>query len=128
MRKALPVQAQKGGVVTMTINTVDTGERKEMFGFHRASLEANHDDGVGPGRLLAKQNEIENDGWYINLEYGLACDPLAGHRRWAQHLRVVAIVISITGLARRRSVFTDRDDHDVRRRWPPHLYNDDGSG
>ena len=66
--------AQKGGVVTMTINTVDTGERKEMFGFTARHLKRTTMMESGPGACSQNKMKIENDGWYINLEYGLACE------------------------------------------------------
>jgi hypothetical protein len=66
--------AQKGGVVTMTINTIDTGERKEMFGFTARHLKRTTMMESGPGACSQNKMKIENDGWYINLEYGLACE------------------------------------------------------
>ncbi len=66
--------AQRGGVVTMTINTVDTGERKEMFGFTARHMKRTTMMESGPGACSQNKMKIENDGWYINLEYGLACE------------------------------------------------------
>lgn len=66
--------AQRGGVVTMTINTIDTGERKEMFGFTARHLKRTTMMESGPGACSQNKMKIENDGWYINLEYGLACE------------------------------------------------------
>jgi hypothetical protein len=66
--------AQKGGVVMMTVNTVDTGERKEMFGFTARHLKRTTMMESGPGACSENKMKIENDGWYINLEYGLACE------------------------------------------------------
>jgi hypothetical protein len=62
-----------GGVVTMTVNTVDTGERKDMFGFTarhlmRTTIMQSSPDACHPGQI-----KVETDGWYINLEYGLSC-------------------------------------------------------
>lgn len=65
--------AQRGGVVTWTVNTVDTGERKEMFGFTARHLKRTTMMEPGPGACSQQKTKIENDGWYINLEYGLAC-------------------------------------------------------
>jgi hypothetical protein len=66
--------ARSGGVVTMTINTIDTGERKEMFGFtarhfKRTTLMESSPDACSQTRM-----KFETDGWYINLEYGLNCN------------------------------------------------------
>lgn len=66
--------SQRGGVVTMTINTIDTGERKEMFGFTARHLKRTTMMESGPGACSQNKMKIENDGWYINLEYGLACE------------------------------------------------------
>ena len=65
--------ARQGGVVTTTVNTVDTGERREMFGFtarhlKRTTIMDSSPDACNPGQM-----KIETDGWYINLEYGLSC-------------------------------------------------------
>jgi hypothetical protein len=65
---------QPGGVVTITINTVDTGERKEMFGFPARHLKRTTMMESGPGACSQNKIKIENDGWYINLEYGIACE------------------------------------------------------
>jgi hypothetical protein len=65
--------SRTGGVVTMTSNTVDTGERRDMFGFtarhlKRTTMMQSSPDACNPGQM-----KIETDGWYINLEYGLSC-------------------------------------------------------
>lgn len=65
--------ARHGGVVTVSMNTVDTGERKEMFGFiarhfKRTTMMEASADACGQQHM-----KIETDGWYINLEYGLSC-------------------------------------------------------
>lgn len=65
---------QRGGVVTLTINTVDTGERKEMFGFTARHLKRVTMMESGPNACQQQKMKIETDGWYINLEYGMACE------------------------------------------------------
>lgn len=83
--------AQRGGLVTMTINTVDTGERKEMFGFTARHLKRVTMMESGPDACQQQKMKIENDGWYINLEYGLACEragaSMAGGHTAAQGCR-----------------------------------------
>ncbi len=64
---------RRGGVVTMTINTVDTGERKEMFGFTARHLKQTMMSQSSPDACAQNNMKIERDGWYINLEYGLNC-------------------------------------------------------
>lgn len=65
---------QDGGVVTMTMNTVDTGERKEMFGFTARHLKRTTIMEPSANACSKTKMKIENDGWYINLEYGLNCE------------------------------------------------------
>src|SRR5207237_1508368 len=62
-----------GGVVTMTISTIDTGERKEMFGFTARHLKRSMISQTSPDACYQNQIRMETDGWYINLEYGLNC-------------------------------------------------------
>jgi hypothetical protein len=65
--------SRRGGVVTMNINTVDTGERKEMFGFTARHLKRTMTMQSSADACNQTQMKIETDGWYINLEYGLNC-------------------------------------------------------
>jgi hypothetical protein len=65
--------SRRGGVVTMTINTVDTGERKEMFGFTARHLKQTMMSTSSPDACQQQNMKMERDGWYINLEYGLNC-------------------------------------------------------
>lgn len=64
---------RRGGVVTMTLNTIDTGERKEMFGFTARHLKRMTMMESSPDACQQQKMKIETDGWYINLEYGLNC-------------------------------------------------------
>ncbi len=64
---------KRGGVVTMTVNTTDTGERKEMFGFTARHLKRTTIMESSPDACQSNQMRIDTDGWYINLEYGLSC-------------------------------------------------------
>ena len=57
----------------MAINTVDTGERKEMFGFTARHLKRTMTFQSSPDACSQQQMKMETDGWYINLEYGLNC-------------------------------------------------------
>ena len=65
--------ATRGGVVTMTINTVDTGERKEIEGFTARHLKRTTIMESSPDACSQQKMKIETDGWYINLDYGLNC-------------------------------------------------------
>jgi len=66
-------QTRRGGVVTMTVNTIDTGERKELFGFTARHLKRTMTSQTSPEACYQNQIRMETDGWYINLEYGLDC-------------------------------------------------------
>jgi hypothetical protein len=65
--------ARRGGVVTVTVNTVDTGERREMFGFTARHLKQSMMTEASPDACYQQHMKIDRDGWYINLEYGLNC-------------------------------------------------------
>src|SRR5215471_4301642 len=65
--------SRRGGVVTMTINTVDTGERREMFGYTARHLKQTATSESSPDACNPNSMKIDRDGWYINLEYGLNC-------------------------------------------------------
>ena len=68
------VSLSKKPTVRIEIKTVDTGERKQMFGHmarhvitteNRTPLEGSH----------AQTQESTRDGWYIDLEQHISCDP-----------------------------------------------------
>jgi hypothetical protein len=62
--KSRPV-LDSGGTLTIWIDTVDTGERKELFG-HTARHIITHEKRVaGPG-ACSKPSVSETDGWYID--------------------------------------------------------------
>lgn len=65
--------SRRGGLVTLTINTVDTGERKQMFGFTARYLKRTMMSQTSPDACSQQAFKMEVDGWYINLEYGLSC-------------------------------------------------------
>ena len=65
--------ATRGGVVTMTVNAVDTGERKEIMGFTARHIKRTTIMESSPDACSQQKMKIETDGWYINLEYGLNC-------------------------------------------------------
>ena len=65
--------ATRGGVVTMTVNTIDTGERKEIVGYTARHLKRTTIMESSPDACSQQKMKIETDGWYINLEYGLTC-------------------------------------------------------
>ena len=64
----------RGGVVTYITNTVDTGERKEMFGFTARHLKSSFTIEPSPDACMKDKMRIERDGWYVDLQYGLSCN------------------------------------------------------
>lgn len=70
--------SQRGGVVTMIVNTTDTGERREMFGLTARHLKRTTMMESSPDACSRQKMKIETDGWYINLEYGLSCPTGSG--------------------------------------------------
>ncbi|MDX6612173.1 MAG: hypothetical protein QOD75_1359 [Blastocatellia bacterium] len=62
-----------GGIVTYVINTVDTGERKEMFGLTARHVKSTFSMEPSPDACLKDAMFIERDGWYVDLQYGIDC-------------------------------------------------------
>jgi hypothetical protein len=70
-----PRASRRGAVVTYTVNTTDTGERKTMFGRTARHVKTSTvmdapAESCNPGHM-----EMESDGWYIDLAAGgPSCD------------------------------------------------------
>lgn len=64
---------RRGGVVTYTSTTVDTGERKEMFGFTARHVKSTTVIESSPDACNHMKHKQELDGWYIDLNVGLNC-------------------------------------------------------
>jgi hypothetical protein len=65
----------KSGVVNYNINIVDTGERKQMFGFTARRVRTTTIKQPGAGACSPAET-VETDGWYIDYEEGVAaCAP-----------------------------------------------------
>jgi hypothetical protein len=69
--------SRRGGVVTYTTTAVDTGERKEMFGFQARHVKTTLSIESSPDSCNPMKQRMETDGWYIDLSFGLNCD--VGH-------------------------------------------------
>jgi hypothetical protein len=63
----------RGGVVTYTITSTDTGERKEMFGFTARHLKSSMSMEPSPDACSKQTMRIDRDGWYIDLSYDFSC-------------------------------------------------------
>lgn len=66
--------SRRGGVVTYTTTAVDTGERKEMFGFQARHVKTTMAIESSPDACNPVKQRIETDGWYIDFSFGLSCD------------------------------------------------------
>lgn len=65
---------RRGGVVTYTTTAMDTGERKEMFGFTARHIKTTMVIASSPDACSQSNFKMELDGWYIDFSYGLQCD------------------------------------------------------
>jgi hypothetical protein len=69
-----PVQpSTKGGVVTSTITTKDTGERKQMFGYTARHIITTMVMESSPDACSQTKSKMEFDGWYIDATFALEC-------------------------------------------------------
>jgi hypothetical protein len=66
-------ESRRGGVVTYVSSAVDTGERKEMFGFNARHVKSSITMESSPDACSQMKQRIETDGWYIDLNVGLDC-------------------------------------------------------
>jgi hypothetical protein len=64
----------KGGVVTSTITTKDTGERKQMFGYTARHIITTMVMESSPDACSQTKTKMEFDGWYIDAAFALDCD------------------------------------------------------
>lgn len=65
--------ASRGGVVTTTITTKDTGERKQMFGQPARHFIMTMSTESSPDACQPIKSKIEIDAWYIDAEGALDC-------------------------------------------------------
>ena len=66
--------SRRGGVITYTTTAVDTGERKEMFGFQARHVKTSMIVESSPDACNPVKQRMETDGWYIDFSFGLNCD------------------------------------------------------
>ncbi|MGI9068811.1 MAG: hypothetical protein ACR2HX_20710 [Pyrinomonadaceae bacterium] len=66
--------ARRGGVVTYNSTAVDTGDRKDMFGFKARHVKTTLSVESSPDACNPMKMKMETDGWYIDLAFGLNCD------------------------------------------------------
>lgn len=71
---ATPGATTKGGLVTSTVTTRDTGERKQMFGYTARRIITITETKSSPDSCSPMNVKMETDGWYIDASFVLQCD------------------------------------------------------
>ncbi len=66
--------AVRGGVITTTITTKDTGERKKFFGYPARHIIMTMTTDSSPEACGKIKSKMEIDAWYIDFTFGLDCD------------------------------------------------------
>jgi len=69
-----PGTTKKGGVVTSTVTTKDTGERKQMFGYTARHIITTMEMMSSPDACSTVDTKMQIDGWYIDAAFALDCD------------------------------------------------------
>ena len=64
----------RGGVVNYTTSNVDTGERKQMFGFTARHIKSSMTMDASANACNPGKRRIDRDGWYIDLTVEFNCD------------------------------------------------------
>ena len=64
----------KGGLITSTVTTRDTGERKQMFGYTARHIITTMQMESSPDACSPMKTKMEIDGWYIDAAFALDCD------------------------------------------------------
>jgi hypothetical protein len=73
VRHTPPMETQpSGATVTVTIETTDTGERKQFFGRTARHVITKESSVAGPG-AVSSFSSSERDGWYIDLDVNTGC-------------------------------------------------------
>jgi hypothetical protein len=68
-------EVKKGGVITTTITTKDTGETKKMFGYTARHLIITTETETSADACTPmKKSKMVTDGWYIDAAFALDCD------------------------------------------------------
>lgn len=78
--RAKDTTTTRGGVITTTINTKDTGERKKIFGYPARHLIITITTDSSPDACSKVKSKLEIDAWYIDFTFGLDCDMSNGYQ------------------------------------------------
>ncbi|MBK7705936.1 MAG: hypothetical protein IPJ30_09185 [Acidobacteria bacterium] len=68
------VESKKGGVLTTTVTTKDTGETKKMFGYIARHLIVTIETESSADACSQTKSKMVTDGWYIDAAFALDCD------------------------------------------------------
>ena len=68
-----PAPTRKGGVVTITRTSHDTGERQDMFGYKAKHIRSSMMMESTPDACNQSHMKMEIDGWYADLSAGFSC-------------------------------------------------------
>ena len=68
-----PAPPRKGGVVTISRTSTDTGERQDMFGFKARHIKSTMAMESSPDACNQSHMKMEMDGWYADLSAGFSC-------------------------------------------------------
>jgi hypothetical protein len=67
-----PTTPRKGGVLTITRTSTDTGERQDMFGYKARHIKTSMTMESSPDACNQSHMKMETDGWYADLA-GFSC-------------------------------------------------------
>ncbi len=81
-KEAQASRVKKGGVVTSTITTRDTGERKQMFGYTARHIITTMVMTSSPDACAPINTKMEIDGWYIDAAFALDCDVNSAYKNY----------------------------------------------
>ncbi len=73
MGESEPALPRKGGVVTITRTSTDTGERQDMFGYKARHIKSTMMMESSPDACNQSHMKMEMDGWYADLSAGFSC-------------------------------------------------------
>lgn len=69
-----------GGVITITSNMTDTGERQKMFGYDARHLKSETSMEASPDACNPTNMHMQSDGWYADLSPQMSCAMTTGMR------------------------------------------------
>jgi hypothetical protein len=75
----------KGGLVTSTVTTKDTGERKQMFGYTARHIITTMETKSSPDACSQNNTKLQIDGWYIDAAFALDCDMSRAYTNYKPH-------------------------------------------